>query len=1065
MLTCNGKRRSGARAGRLVGFNMGVRIIGTQAAQEMLPAEVELVRAAVARCSVVTLLADGMGEKRRVERELARAGVGLGAAVTVPAFWLADRWGLYGDGRAIVSASDRRLIMADVLARAAEADRGPLGANAGTVKLLARMASELLPQAAGTAAPGAGAAPAQAPSDAEACAARLLGRYRAELERRGLVEACEAAQVLCAEPAALRGCVVLRGVDALPAYLTDLLRAQARQGEVVFLLDAQGRAMADDLAQAFAPIPVAREAWADAPERVGAAAEELDEIFSHRLASTAGEAAGPFGEAAAPERLSVTTLSLAEIAGPTAQAHAEAELIEQAARNAAAGAHADGAGTVSRAQRITVIAPRPDEAFCRLAPWLAARGLAAEARISRTFAETYVGEQFFSLVDIAQSLANDPAGTWWPAPALSDWLLSPLSGCSRAEARAFDRKLRGNRQLTAEKVMSMLQGLQARERKARRERLAASGAALEPAPERAALAPTDPVPPTDGVACCDVVEALRRGRLLEALRLLAGAARRLGQGAFPELGPVRVQLEQQTSLRAIAFYQHAVADLRVCPEAALQALRDLRVSQPAAAAPAAPAGPCAGAPAARVRFMALSEAAAEPSASADAVVALDVDVESYPLSAREDAATALAQTLGREPVELAPAARVRRLFYRALRAARACALLARVAHDGAADDRYPAALWTELCSVAALPRVAGLPGEERFTENRAPAGPARLERAHHPAPAAITPAALPYLVLKRRDAAGDLVPRRLSASQIEGYLSCPYQWFLSSRVRPQELDAGFGPLETGNFVHDVMQRFHEELTGTPAGRVTQDNLPEELARLRRVFEAVRAQHAQGKTRTSGALIPLTSSEELQLEEVWRQLRRSVTAEADLLPGFKPAFAEYAFDKLDVTYAGWPLGGRIDRIDVDAAGRAVVIDYKHRALADFRLADPTARLEPGEGLDPAWLPAHVQTLIYAQAVRRAFAGELEVVGALYFGTRTGSFAGAVAEAYAADGMVPGLTRGFPGKDGALSFTDLLDHVEAAIAARLQGLARGDIAPADRPLDCRFCPAVSCERRKA
>lgn len=1044
---------------------MGVRIVETRAAQELLRAEIELVRAKAGDCGAVTLLAGGVGEKRRLQRELARAGVGLGVAVTVPAFWLADRWGLYGDGRSAVGASDRRLIMADVLARATEAERGPLGSNAGTAKLLARMAAELLPQAAASA--------ARAADGAEACAAGLLARYRAELERRGLVELCEAAQLLSAEPAAFGGCVILRGVDALPAYLVDALRAQAREGEVVILLDAQGVAMADELARAFAPEPVGRDRIAGAPEPPCPLAAELDEIFSHRLAAGRdGEPCRPADAARTAEPLEVCKLSLAEIAGPTAQAHAEARIVEGAAL--AARADADGsARTGGGAPHVLVVSPRPDEAFYRLAPWLAARGMAAQARVGRTFAETYVGEQFFSLIDLARSLANDPAGAWWPAPALSDWLLSPLSGCPRAEARRADKKLRGSRDLTAEKVMSMLQGLQARERKARRARAAERGEAPQGAPDRAALGPSDPVPPTDGVACCDVVEALRRGRLLEALRLLAGAAQQLAPGAYPELGSARVQLERQASAQALAFYHHAVAELRVCPEAALQALRELRVGLQVQSRPETIAGqgePASGAeegcqPAAHVRIATLAEVAVSASACVDAVVAVDVDVESYPLSVREDAAVALSEKLGRAGVALAPAARMRRRFYRALRSSRTRAVLARVAHDGAADDRYPAALWTELASVASLPRAAGLPGEERVSENLGPAGPARLDEARHPAGAALAPAALPYLVLKHRDAAGDLVPRRLSASQIEGYLSCPYQWFLSSRVRPQELDAGFGPLETGNFVHDVMQRFHEELAQGPVGRVTPDNLDAELGHLRRVFEAVRAEHARGKTRSSGALIPLTASEGLQLEEVWRQLRRSVSAEADLLPGFKPAYAEYAFDKLDVTYAGWPLGGRIDRIDVDAAGRAVVIDYKHRALADFRLADPTSRLDPGEPLDPAWLPAHVQTLIYAQAVRRAFAGELEVVGALYFGTRTGAFAGAVAEAYAADGMVPGLKRGFPGKDGSLSFTDLLDHVEAAIAVRLAGLARGDIAPAAEPQDCRFCPAVSCERRKA
>ncbi len=111
-----------------------------------------------------------------------------------------------------------------------------------------------------------------------------------------------------------------------------------------------------------------------------------------------------------------------------------------------------------------------------------------------------------------------------------------------------------------------------------------------------------------------------------------------------------------------------------------------------------------------------------------------------------------------------------------------------------------------------------------------------------------------------------------------------------------------------------------------------------------------------------------------MAEILPQLEGVLAYEAEALTPFAPCYLEFAFNDLKVEYAGWPLGGRIDRVDVDVENRAVVIDYKHRSgVEEFKLADPTVRdEESGEAPidDPRWLPPHTQTLIYAQAMRRA-----------------------------------------------------------------------------------------------
>ena len=128
------------------------------------------------------------------------------------------------------------------------------------------------------------------------------------------------------------------------------------------------------------------------------------------------------------------------------------------------------------------------------------------------------------------------------------------------------------------------------------------------------------------------------------------------------------------------------------------------------------------------------------------------------------------------------------------------------------------------------------------------------------------------------------------------------------------------------------------------------NLPRAQELLHEVFDETLAEHA-GKRGTEGPLVPLSPVEERQVAEIsaaaggracLRSPRRSTP--------FAPRYLEFAFNELQVEYAGWPLGGRIDRVDVDAENRAVVIDYKHRSgVEEFKLADPTVRdEESGDG---------------------------------------------------------------------------------------------------------------------
>ena len=92
---------------------------------------------------------------------------------------------------------------------------------------------------------------------------------------------------------------------------------------------------------------------------------------------------------------------------------------------------------------------------------------------------------------------------------------------------------------------------------------------------------------------------------------------------------------------------------------------------------------------------------------------------------------------------------------------------------------------------------------------------------------------------------------------------------------------------------------------------------------------------QALSPSDNRLVPRTELEAREVDALKANLVRYLDFEAQLLPGFRPLFREYEVGtKESVEYAGVRLAGRIDRIDVDGAGRAVVIDYKGSLSADY-----------------------------------------------------------------------------------------------------------------------------------
>lgn len=1007
---------------------MPVRIYTTNAGTDLSDAESALLADLVGCHGRAVLLTPTFAELDLCRHDAAEAGISLGIDYKTPTSWLRSLWELMGDGRGFVDNLQRQMLFSDMVTRLDDADLQPLSRSQGTVRMLARMARDVLPGVAGTGAErcrGDNCQP-EPKSDAEARVFELLRAYAGGLDRRDMVEPCEAADIMTSVladslPACTRA-VCVRGITSFTHGLLELLSAVANNGgEVVVLLAREQAAMREELAAAFD------------------ARDVLFEIAP--LGEGVGASDAACGTAAQP--------AFIEVAGPHARAHAYADAIDDLVKTCR-GSEVDGVATPADPVRVLVVSARAPQLFVELASRLAARHIAAETTEFTAFSQSIAGRQFAALAGLIERMKAADEGMaskteWWPAPELTDWIYSPLSGADAASARGFDKNIRLSRNKTTAGVKSLLQSVQGQVRGARK---AASDENW-----------------FKNVPCVvsDVFQALWRDKPVTALKAMLAVAEALPDRALGGLdGQARRQAETALLRHAIDILMNDARALDVSQAATVPVLDGVRtkVDKRSTAYDYA-TYEVDRTPRAQVRFVSLADASVLRPGGYDAVLFADVDLDSYPLSHEEGPLATLTAELRRDGVSLEPAALLRVRFGRAMQAASGPVALARVTHDRQARECYPAAVWTELrahaeAAGAAKPTCVG-EGDIIADFDPAAGEGLKRERVTCEAPQHLSAEAVPYLVLRRRDGESEdapLVPRLTSASQIEAYSTCPLCWFVSYRVKPQSIDAGFGNMEKGNFVHDVLEHLHARLPQEGMERVTPENLPRAQELLHEVFDETLAEHA-GKRGTEGPLVPLSAVEERQVAEILPQLEGVLAYESEALAPFAPRYLEFAFNELQVEYAGWPLGGRIDRVDVDAENRAVVIDYKHRSgVEEFKLADPTVRdEETGEAPidDPRWLPPHTQTLIYAQAMRRALG--LDTRAALYFSTKGGKPAlrGAASaellEEERGDGRIPGLKKGFPGEGGSMDFDALLDRVETGIAERLRELEAGDVAAVD------------------
>ncbi len=233
---------------------------------------------------------------------------------------------------------------------------------------------------------------------------------------------------------------------------------------------------------------------------------------------------------------------------------------------------------------------------------------------------------------------------------------------------------------------------------------------------------------------------------------------------------------------------------------------------------------------------------------------------------------------------------------------------------------------------------------------------------------------------------------RTSVSRMEQFAACPFRFFVHSGLRAEERELfELNIREQGNFQHDVLAKFHEQLGSE--GKRWRDLTPAEAReRIRVLAEAAALDFGEGLFQ-SGAQSRFTA----------RVLIESLQDFVETLVGwmrqqyaFDPAAVELPFGDEAGGFPPWELAlggghrlllqGRIDRVDLHRgeagesdAARCVVVDYKSSA----KRLDPVL-LEHGLQLQ---LPAYLNVLRHWPDPRPGFGvGRLLPAGVFYVNLR-------------------------------------------------------------------------------
>lgn len=990
----------------------------------------------------------------------------LSVGVNVSTFdeWMREQWKLYGSSDRLLSTTLCKVFFQQVLDGMSDDELGSLNAGKGTVELLSKLAPEYLTELDQIMTSGQLSA-------GQMSACKVLERYKALLEEKSYVEVCQCLDYLLQSIPAQGAALIFSRVEDLSEARLQFVRKLSQKRDVVFSLyvpeGSAGYAAEHQLELIGGP---GCDCRVDAESAPAAKSQELTDLLARVFRATEGNEVTPSG--------AVTFLS------PLGQ-HAEAESISRYISQR----------VESGSKSFAVYTSNPQKVWDALSQKLAAKGITAHYKRSVRIQDSLAGRAFASLIDAYVTLSERAEleknidyqasehqmgdMSWWPPRTLTDYLISPISGIRVERAWMLDKSWRGNRTLYATRVLETL--------------------------SKAAMSSR---------LCAETIKSLELGRIGSAAQriieyLSAEASDEQSETAQSE----EALLQNQESLKVMSKIVSSAqelheAGLKLTPQTLksfIDLCKDQAVMMPVSNGIESDI---------QVLIAPVSQAHSFEPHSFDTVIFQGMDTLSFGVKASDGALQEFVRHASKT-LKVSEFARYQRDFFTALTTASTSIAFEKVEQK----DVFNAVALSEVkaCYPKDYAKKTGVArGEEEVLVNLLPqaSNPECVAKLPTIESGEIDPKLKNIVVLPRhltretleQELQGLIEVSReglplLSASQIETYLECPYKWFTQRRIKISQVDTEFAPMQMGTFIHRVLELTHATLLAEALGcdvaevdsavepmllqdvagsRITSDNLDHAKQVLDSCFAQVWDEQFNNINRaSSNELIPHSIQERKQVENIREELKNLLEFEASHFIGYQPRFFELRFGREEnvVEYAGAQFTGSIDRVDVNAHGQALIIDYKHKGTSDLKAY--SAKLSLDSELSKEILPRHVQSAIYAQIMRKQLTKyKLEPVAAIYLGTKeqkdkpSFALAGMATEAatehiwnmHPEDKKLRDQAVMVVSQNSA-EFAEYLDAWENLIAQKVQAMLSGDVRanPCDKDA-CKYCPVKLCDKRR-